>query len=407
MSADDTMPALPPPPPGFDPEAEFDNVTPELFTAVPKSSHRREGGDRELRSIVSIGLLTLYLSNKKGWHPPSPEKLAAKYAEGVKVIRDAVKELERAGFVVKYRTQGKGGLWKTHVRVSADPAALVAVGKWAAELTAAQAAQAAAKKAAGLSGGGRRAVAARAAAEQEPPADDDQNAEPVTSAAYTFPQVGPDAMDRHSVQGELKDQEKVLGDQEENPPRSNGDGHAARDAGAVAGGSEASPTNTPEPSALDRLVAELAETGHWPADAVREVLVELANRGRDRAEIAQVFREVAAGEHGATGSPRRLLTWWPSPRTAVAEASTEPYRHKSAPACLSGCDCWKHQAPAGAAPERSDEAAAAIAAVRAGLPAGKPLWRRGGLHGTPPRVGAGTAGSGDVGADSGAAVAAA
>lgn len=401
MTADATMPA-PPPPAGFDPEAEFDNITPDTFTAVPKSSHRTAGGDRELRSIVSIGLLTLYLSNKKGWHPPNAEKLAAKYKEGAAVIRDAVKELERAGFVVRYRTQGKGGLWKTHVRVSADPTTLDAVRVWAVAHEAWLVAEAAAKRAAGLSGGGRRKVAARADAGHS------GNAPTLTSNGSTFPQVGPDgtdrdsvhrdSADRHSVQGDLIGDEG-LGDQEENPPRSKTDGHDAQVPEAEAGGnSEASPKNTPEPSALDLLVAELAAAGSWDTQVVREVLVTLADRGRGHAEIARVFRELAAGEHGPTGSPRRLLTWWPAaPATAAAATPAEPYRHQPAPPCPKDCRCYKHPT---AVTGISDDAAAAIAAARAKLRPGKPLSRSGSRVPTQPTGNAGTAASGAMSTES-------
>lgn len=404
--SDATLPPPPAVPAGFDPEAEFDNVTPETFTAVPKSSHRREGGDRELRSIVSIGLLTLYLSNKKGWKPPNPEALAAKYAEGAKVIRDAVKELERAGFVVKYRTQGKGGLWKTHVRVSADPTTLDAVRVWAVAHEAWLEETATAKKAAGLSGGGRRKVAARAAAGAAPNAG---NAPTLTSDAAAFPQVGPDgtdrhsvhraSADRHSVQGDLI-REEGLGDQEEkeNPPRSMSDGHDAQVPEAEAGGnSEASPKSNPEPSPLDLLVAELAAAGSWDAQVVREVLVTLADRGRGHAEIARVFRELAAGAHGPTGSPRRLLTWWPSAPTPAAETPAEPYRHQPEPPCPKDCRCYKHPA---ATTGISDEAAAAIAAARAKLRPGKPLSRSATRVPTQPTGNAGTAASGAMSTES-------
>jgi hypothetical protein len=142
------------------------------------------------------------------------------------------------------------------------------------------------------------------------------------------------------------------------------------------GDSSASPEehtdDTPAPSALDRLTAELAEAGRWDADVVRSVLVDLADRGIDRAEIARVFREVAAGEHGPTRSPRRLLTWWPAPKTAAA-APAEPYKHKPAPPCLEGCDCWKHEKPV----RLGDRTVDTLAALRATLPAGKPTSRYG------------------------------
>jgi hypothetical protein len=149
---------------------------------------------------------------------------------------------------------------------------------------------------------------------------------------------------------------------------------ASATAEAETGGDSTPPADNPAPTGLDLLVAELATAGRWDPDAVREVLLALADRGTDRAEIARVFREVAAGKHGPTGSPRRLLSWWPT--TPAAAAPAEPYRHKPAPVCPADCDCWKHQPEPGSGPGVSNRAAAALAAVRAQLPAGKPLWRR-------------------------------
>jgi hypothetical protein len=176
---------------------------------------------------------------------------------------------------------------------------------------------------------------------------------------------------------------KGLEDQEKTPPtpRDAEPPAPAVDQADPGGDSSASPETAPTDdtsaplSALDRLVVELATAGSWDADVVRDVLVDLADRGIDRAEIARVFREVAAGDHGPTRSPRRLLTWWPSPKTA-ANAPAEPYKHKPAPPCVDGCECWKHQGEPGSGPGVSNRAAAALAAVRATLPAGKPLWRR-------------------------------
>jgi hypothetical protein len=149
---------------------------------------------------------------------------------------------------------------------------------------------------------------------------------------------------------------------------------AEAETGGDSSASPDNPKNAPaEASALDLLVAELAEAGHWAPAIVREVLVELADRGRQPAEIAAVFRAVAAGEHGPTGSPRRLLNWWPSAPAAAAPA--EPYRHKPAPPCVKGCDCWKHQVDAGQHPGISDDAVDTLAALRAKLPKGQPLSR--------------------------------
>jgi hypothetical protein len=313
------MTTMPQPPAGFDPEAEFDNVTPETFTAVPRSSHRR--GEYELESILALGLLTLYLSNKKGWKVPSPDELATKYTEGADRIRTANRVLEKAGFMVRYRTQGDGGRWKTHVRVATDPAALEPIRAWAAELKTAQETKSAARKAAGIVGGGRRATEAAAAAGITTP--------------ETFPQVGPDGPDRDSVhrdpedrdsvQGYLKDQENREGDQEETkplPPTPAVPVAAPAVDEAKTGGEPSPTTNTPTADSLGALVASLVEVATWwkPADT-RSTLEQLLARGLPPAEIARVAAEYAAGVHGHTHKPGRMLVHWPA---APKPASTEP-----------------------------------------------------------------------------------
>lgn len=189
---------MPPPPPGFDPLAEFDDLS-EPFTAVPRSSHRP--GERELSSLLALGLLTLYLSNRTNWKVPNPEQLARKYSEGAARIRAANKEIEAKGFMVRYRMQDSGGQWKTHVRVNRDPEKLAHVRKWAAELEQAQAAYAAARKAAGVKGGGRSAAAAAKAAGVRSSAPE-----------AAFPQVGPDARDGDSVHRDSVDRQPVRRD---------------------------------------------------------------------------------------------------------------------------------------------------------------------------------------------------
>lgn len=162
--------------------------------------------------------------------------------------------------------------------------------------------------------------------------------------------------------------------------------HAARTAAAPAaetetGGESTPPADNPEPTVLDRLVAELAAAGSWDPDVTRDVLTELARRGRDRVEITRVARAVAAGEHGPTGSPRRLLTWWPT--TAPADTTAAPaerYRHEHLPRNVPRCKVHVDQ-PADACrleghPDpnvTAETAAAARAAARAILPPGKPL----------------------------------
>jgi hypothetical protein len=158
---------------------------------------------------------------------------------------------------------------------------------------------------------------------------------------------------------------------------------------------------------LDQLVAELAAAGHWDAEVTREVLVELAKRGRDRGEIARVLRAVAAGAHGQTGSPRRMLAWWPGETPAAAGVPVESYRHQAAPRDAGRCyrhpdqpaDCPLDDHPV-LAGEITDAAAAAIAAARAKLPRGKPLSRRERPRATPPSTTPGEAVVSDVGAES-------
>ena len=63
---------------------------------------------------------------------------------------------------------------------------------------------------------------------------------------------------------------------------------------------------------LSALVRSLTAAAGWDATTTRAVLVELQGRGIGWAEIARVAADVAAGVHGPTGSPRRMLSWWPS-----------------------------------------------------------------------------------------------
>lgn len=197
-------PDLPKPPPGFglDSDDEFVNVTPEGYTRVPRSSHRT--GPHRLRQMLALGLLTIYLSNKTGWKIPNATELAKEWDEGEDRIRRAVADLERAGFLVRFRAQTGRGRWKTRTFVSADPASLDPVRQYAVDLAAAYAAAKAAK--------GRK-----------------------TSDDGAFPQLGPDggfrdsvdrdsvdrgsvnrdSADRESVSGHLKNQESTRGEQEE------------------------------------------------------------------------------------------------------------------------------------------------------------------------------------------------
>jgi hypothetical protein len=198
-----TRPTMPPPPPGLDLDADFVNISPERYTKVPKSSHR--DGEHRLQSLLALGVLTLYLSNKTGWKIPNASELAKSWQEGEARIRHAVTELEAAGFLVRFARQEKGR-WRTHTYVSSDPAALAQVKAYAAALKEAQAAAKAAKE-----------------------ASDDEDA----PSAPTFPQVAPDGTcrdsvdggpvdgdpaGRHPVEGNLKNQEDYVGNQEDSVP---------------------------------------------------------------------------------------------------------------------------------------------------------------------------------------------
>jgi hypothetical protein len=317
----DQVPPVPTPPAGFDPDAgDFQNVSPATFTQVPKASHRR--GPHRLASLLGLGVLTLYLSNKTGWKPPPAEELAAEWSEGAGRIRQAVVDLERAGFLVRFRKQVAGGHWKTVTVISADPKSLNEIRAYAIALTAHQDAAKAARKAAGRTGSGRAGQVAK-------PVDHVAS----TSADATFPQVGPDggfrdsvhrdSVHRVSVQGDLSTEDVDLEDQEKIPPTPGPVATAAAAAVEVEAGGDSDPSpELPQPSALDTLVLELVRLGGWDADATRDVLAQLVKLGRDRAEIKRVALEVAAGLHGTTQSPRRLLAWWPKP-AGPAEAEPE------------------------------------------------------------------------------------
>lgn len=154
---------------------------------------------------------------------------------------------------------------------------------------------------------------------------------------------------------------------DQNPPAlSTSATHYAQAPEVKAGGDSESKEQhpgTPAPSsALEALVAELSAAGHWQPDDVRDVLERLAKAGRAPAEIAQVFRDVAAGKYGPTGSPRRLLRWWPAAAgTVMAEPEPEwvrgPFRHLAPGTPM----CRTHQGePAGACGKCKVDRAAAL-----------------------------------------------
>jgi len=308
---------MPAPPAGFDPEsAEFHNMTPDRFTAVPKESHRRAGGERELKSITALGLLTIYLSNETGWKPPNAATLAEKYAEGPTQIRAAIAEIERAGYLVRYKLPNKRGHWVTHTVVSAHPETLDDVRAWAERLAAAQAASAAARRAAGITGGGRKAAEAAKAAGVTAAAGDD---------TAVFSQVGPDTPDRDSVrrtpvhrdsadrvsvQRDLKNQEnnpgeqqeRVLGDEDQKPPPTPRAAAPALDApNAQTGG------DFDEVLKTAALEAERIRDGArgWDWQRAYGVAERCVSNGAGRDLVAATLVEIA-GDLAGTNHPGRL-----------------------------------------------------------------------------------------------------
>jgi hypothetical protein len=159
-------------------------------------------------------------------------------------------------------------------------------------------------------------------------------------------------------------------------------------------------------TAVDAAVeARKTRTG-WARPAVVAAVVAALDAGHSVAAAVLGLAEIT--KDPATDYPARLAPYLAAKaKRADASAPAEPYRHKPAAPCQPGCVCWKHQAPAGAGPGISPAAAAVIAAAKAQLPAGKPLWRRGGLRGTSAPVNAGTSASGEISTESDAATAAA
>lgn len=92
-------------------------------------------------------------------------------------------------------------------------------------------------------------------------------------------------------------------------------------------------TDTPRPGGVDALAEALAALcPAWQPATTRAVLVELVNRNAySPLEIERVMRAAAAGEYGPTGSPRRMLTWWPVKASVMAAPAPEwaqgPFRH--------------------------------------------------------------------------------
>lgn len=191
---------------------------------------------------------------------------------------------------------------------------------------------------------------------------------------------------------------------------------AAAPAVTAAEGGHISPEDkTRLTTAVDAAVEARKDRTGWARPAVVAAVSEVLDAGHPVTAVVTALAELA-GDMGAPGDPARVATDYPTrlapylahqARLASAVTGAETYRHKPAPPCGPSCDCWKHLPPAGEGPGISTTAAAAIAAARAALPAGKPLWRREGSGATQPRSNAGTAASGEISTESAPAASAA
>jgi hypothetical protein len=129
-------------------------------------------------------------------------------------------------------------------------------------------------------------------------------------------------------------------------------------------------------TAVDAAVAARKTRTGWPRPAVVAAVVEALDAGHSVAAAIAGLAEIT--KDPATDYPARLAPFLAAKaKRADASAPAEPYRHKPAPACVKGCDCWKHQAPAGEGPGLGEGTVDALAALRATLPAGKPVSRYG------------------------------
>lgn len=298
MAPPSTGPALPAPPPGVDLDAEFVNITPDRFTSVPKSSHR--DGPHRLESLLALGVLTLYLSNKTGWKIPNAETLAKSWKEGADRIRVALTDMERAGFLVRFRIQGERGRWVTRTFVSADPETLAPIRRYAAALEAHYAAAKASK----------------------------------TAAGGTFSQVGPDggfrdsvdrdSADRDSVPGHLKDQETDLGDQEEDPPPPPRDASTAPAAGTAAtGGSDLDEETRAMLNAAAKAAAKARDgVKGWKVDQVAAAMRDALDAGHPPALVAERIAILAADAR--TEYPTRLRIVLDLGRAEAARKAAQP-----------------------------------------------------------------------------------
>lgn len=124
-------------------------------------------------------------------------------------------------------------------------------------------------------------------------------------------------------------------------------------------------------TAVDAAVEARRQRTGWARPAVVAAVVEALDAGHPVAVVVAELGRLARDLDG-TDYPTRLPGWIAAGvRTGRIKTPT-PATRPAAP-CPDGCRCWKHT-PAQIGP--SEETAAALAAVRATLPPGKPLSRR-------------------------------
>ena len=286
----------PTPPPGFVPGVGFVNVSKEGHTKVPRSSHRR--GDHRPRKLLSVGVLTLYLSNKTGWKIPNAEELAAEWDEGADRIRAAIADLEAHGWLVRFRTQAERGRWITQTYVTDNPALLKPLREYADALAVEQE----------LSRADRAAAKAAGRSEVE-----------------VFPQVAPDGglrdpvdrdpVDRDPVRGDLKYSEEHLEAQKTPPPpvppTLAEPSRVPEQGGGGGGGARSESPKSPSDPPPD-LVAEVRRIrSAWSPTAIRHAFRGAVEEdGRPPAEVAGAILELA--EDPNTSLPRRIReeAWW-------------------------------------------------------------------------------------------------
>jgi hypothetical protein len=300
-------PDAPRPPAGFDPTSatEFVNVSTDRFTQVPKASHRE--GPHKVASITGVGLLTLYLSNKTGWKIPNAEKLATQYKEGAARIRDALADLEEAGWLVRFPMQVEGGFWRTFTFVSNDPAELDEYRRYKAELEAARVAQGKAPTS---------SKAPRAATKKKATGGDKS----------TFSQVGPDrsngdSVDRHPVDGvpvdrdaadrnpetvDLKEQETTeeIFEETKNPPPLSAVSSLPREASPSQGGDLSDTEKRLLSAAVQQAVEARAGDDAWSQQAIVDAMRKQLDAGQSPAKVATAM--IAAATDPTTNYPGRI-----------------------------------------------------------------------------------------------------